>query len=59
MECVNNPFTVIWDLMKMHSVGFPSLNVDRPTNRREDDVHIFRIDHSECTTQYCVGIKHE
>jgi len=30
------------DLMKMCSAGFPSVCADRPTNRHEDDAHIFR-----------------
>jgi hypothetical protein len=51
--------TVISDLMKMRSAVFPSLCADRPTNRHEDDVHIFRFNHFECNTQQCLGIKHE
>jgi predicted nucleotidyltransferase len=45
--------------MKMCSAVFPSLCADRPTNRHEDDVHIFRLNHSECNTQQCLGINHE
>jgi hypothetical protein len=50
---------LISDLMKMRSVVFPSACADRPTNGHEDDVHIFRLNRSECNTQQCLRIKHE